>query len=59
MKIGTIILYKGPPLPQLATYGDIKYLVEQIGADNLTPDLGGTLSYDHSAWVSNRLVSLE
>lgn len=42
---------------QLATYGDLKPLVDQIGADNLTPDLGGTLVYDHNTWVSNRLVS--
>ena len=43
---------------QMATFGDLKTLADQLGADNLTPDLGGNLPYDHSVWVSNRLVCI-
>ena len=41
----------------MATFGDLKTLSDQLGPDNLTPDLGGNLTYDHATWVSNRLVS--
>lgn len=39
----------------LATFTDVKILADQVGAHNLTPDLGGTLNYDHKTWISNRL----
>ena len=42
----------------MATYSDSKSLVDQLGAENLTPELGGSLQYDHTSWVSNRLVGL-
>ena len=42
----------------MATYSDSKSLVDQLGVENLTPELGGSLQYDHTSWVSNRLVGL-
>ena len=30
--------------------------MDQLGAENLTPELGGNMQYDHSIWVTNRLV---
>ena len=32
-------------------------LVEQLGADNVVAELGGTLAYNHEMWISNRTVS--
>jgi phage-related tail protein len=29
-------------------------LVEQLGADNVVAELGGTLAYNHEMWISNR-----
>ena len=31
--------------------------VEQLGAENLVVEMGGTLGYSHETWLGNRLVS--
>ena len=30
--------------------------VDQLGADNLVQEMGGTLAYSHETWLGNRVV---
>ena len=36
----------------------VSQLVEQLGADNVVDELGGTLTYNHTTWISNRTVRI-
>jgi hypothetical protein len=38
----------------LAYISEPRQLVEQLGADNVVAELGGTLAYNHERWTSNR-----
>ncbi len=35
---------------------DQKSLVDELGEENVTAEIGGNLKYDHTLWVNNRLV---
>ena len=42
---------------QVAMFSSLDELQSHVGRDQLTEDLGGTLSYNHEEWIQHRAVS--